>query len=123
MRGAFPVTDVQLCVVHQIRNATKFVSYKDRKAFCADMRPIYTAPTIEAAELALERFAHAWGTRYPMSVESWRRHWEGLTAFSKYPIEFRRLIYTTNAIVDGLSCRQHLVTAKTLSRPTDQCRN
>jgi transposase-like protein len=98
VRSAFPVADVQLCVVHQIRNATKFVSYKDRKAFCADMRPIYTAPTIEAAELALERFAQLWGARYPMSVESWRRHWEGLTAFFKYPVEFRRLIYTTNAI-------------------------
>jgi len=98
VRSAFPVADVQLCVVHQIRNATKFVSYKDRKAFCADMRPIYTAPTIEAAELALERFAQIWGARYPMSVESWRRHWEGLTAFFKYPVEFRRLIYTTNAI-------------------------
>jgi transposase-like protein len=98
VRSAFPVADVQLCVVHQIRNATKFVSYKDRKTFCADMRPIYTAPTIEAAELALERFAQLWGGRYPMSVESWRRHWEGLTAFFKYPVEFRRLIYTTNAI-------------------------
>jgi transposase-like protein len=98
VRSAFPVADVQLCVVHQIRNATKFVSYKDRKAFCADMRPIYTAPTIEAAELALERFAQLWGGRYPMSVESWRRHWDGLTAFFKYPVEFRRLIYTTNAI-------------------------
>jgi len=98
VRSAFPVADVQLCVVHQIRNATKFVSYKDRKVFCADMRPIYTAPTIEAAELALERFAQLWRARYPMAVESWRRHWEGLTAFFKYPVEFRRLIYTTNAI-------------------------
>ena len=87
-----------LCVVHQIRNATKFVSYKDRKAFCADMRPIYTAPTIEAAELALERFAQTWSARYPVSIDSWRRHWDGLTAFFKYPVEFRRLIYTTNAI-------------------------
>ena len=59
--AAFPATDVQLCVVHQIRNATKFVSYKDRKPFCASMRPIYTAPTIEAAELALEHFDEAWG--------------------------------------------------------------
>jgi transposase-like protein len=98
VRSVFPATDVQLCVVHQIRNATKFVSYKDRKTFCAAMRPIYTAPTIEAAELALERFEQAWGARYPMSVTSWRTHWEGLTAFFKYPVEFRRLIYTTNAI-------------------------
>jgi putative transposase len=96
--SVFPQADVQLCVVHQIRNATKFVSYKDRKAFCAAMRPIYTAPTIEAAELALDRFEEAWGARYPMSVASWRNHWDGLTAFFKYPVEFRRLIYTTNAI-------------------------
>ena len=98
VRAVYPHADVQLCVVHQIRNATKFVSFKDRKAFCADMRPIYTAPTSEAAELALERFEAAWGGRYPMSVASWRNHWDGLTAFFKYPVEFRRLIYTTNAI-------------------------
>jgi putative transposase len=98
VRSAFPHADVQLCVVHQIRNATKFVSFKDRKAFCAAMRPIYTAPNVEAAELALERFAQSWGDRYPMSVASWRNHWDGLTAFFKYPVEFRRLIYTTNAI-------------------------
>jgi putative transposase len=98
VRSAFPQSDVQLCVVHQIRNATKFVSFKDRKAFCASMRPIYTAPNVEAAELALERFADSWGDRYPMSVASWRTHWDGLTAFFKYPVEFRRLIYTTNAI-------------------------
>ena len=78
MRSTFPVADVQLCVVHQIPNATKFVSYKDRKAFCADMRPIYTAPHDRRAELALERFAQAWGARYPMAAESWRRYWEGL---------------------------------------------
>jgi len=98
VRTVFPRADVQLCVVHPIRNATKFVSYKDRKPFCAAMRPIYTAPTSEAAALALERFQQAWGSRYPMSVASWRNHWDGLTAFFKYPVEFRRLIYTTNAI-------------------------
>jgi len=97
-RSVFPQVDVQLCVVHQIRNATQFVSYKDRKAFCAAMRPIYTAPTLEAAELALDRFDETWRDRYPMSVASWRTHWDGLTAFFKYPVEFRKLIYTTNAI-------------------------
>ncbi len=94
----FPATDVQLCVVHQIRNATKFVSYKDRKPFCSSMRPIYTAPTIEAAQVAFDRFEQTWGQRYPMSVASWRNHWDGLTAFFKYPVELRRIIYTTNAI-------------------------
>jgi putative transposase len=98
VQSVFPTTDVQLCVVHQIRNATKFVSYKDRKAFCASMRPLYTAPTIEAAELALAQFDDTWGQRYPMSVASWRNHWDRLTAFFKYPVELRRIVYTTNAI-------------------------
>lgn len=96
--AVYPAVDVQLCVVHHIRNCTRFVSYKDRKAFCADMRPIYTAPTIEAAELALEEFDRAWGKRYPMAVVSWRKHWFQLTTFFKYPVELRRIIYTTNAI-------------------------
>jgi putative transposase len=96
--SVYPATDVHLCVVHQVRNATKFVSYKDRKAFCASMRTIYTAPTIEAAEHALEQFDRGWGKRYPMSVASWRAHWEHLTVFYKYPVELRRIIYTTNAI-------------------------
>jgi putative transposase len=94
----FPQTDVQLCVVHQIRNATKFVSYKDRKPLCSDMRPIYTAATLEAAELAMDQFASKWAARYPASVDSWRKHWNGLTAFFKYPVELRRIVYTTNAI-------------------------
>jgi transposase-like protein len=98
VQSAFPATDVQLCVVHQVRNATKFVSYKDRKRFCASMRTIYTAPTMEAAESALQEFDRAWGTRYPMSVASWRNHWDGLTTFLKYPVELRRIVYTTNAI-------------------------
>jgi len=97
-RAVFPATDVQLCVVHQIRNATKFVSYKDRKSFCADMRPIYTAPTVEAAQLAFDRFADKWKGRYPMSVASWSQHWDDLTTFFRYPVELRRIVYTTNAI-------------------------
>ena len=95
---AYPKTDVQLCVVHQIRNATKFVSFKDRKAFCADMRPIYTAPTIAAAELALQEFEAKWSKRYPMSISSWKNNWERLTTFFRYPVELRKIVYTTNAI-------------------------
>ena len=98
VRSTFALADVQLCVVHQIRHTTRFVSFKDRRAFCAAMRPIYTAPTVEAAELALQRFEQLWGARYPMALVSWRNHRDGLTAFLKYPVEFRRLLYTTNAI-------------------------
>lgn len=96
--SAYPLADVQLCVVHHVRNVTKFVAFKERKPFCADMREIYTAPTIEAAELALERLDDKWGSRYPMSIRPWRKHWDSLTTFFKYPVEMRRLIYTTNAI-------------------------
>lgn len=98
VESVFPQADVQLCVVHHIRNVTKFVSWKDRKPLCADMRPIYTAPTTEAAELALDRFAQSWEARYPMSVAAWRNHWNDLTTFFRYPVELRRMIYTTNAI-------------------------
>jgi transposase-like protein len=118
VRSVYPHTDVQLCVVHQIRNATKFVSFKDRRPFCAGMRPIYTAPNVEAAELALDRLEQAWGARYPMSVASWRKNWDGLTAFFKYPVEFRRLIYTTNAIESLHSqMRKNIATRKVF--PTD----
>lgn len=98
VENVYPRTDVQLCVVHQIRNASKFVSFRDRKAFCRDMRPIYTAPTIEAAQAALDAFAATWQSRYPMSVVSWKNNWQRLTTFFKYPVELRKIIYTTNAI-------------------------
>lgn len=98
VESVYPHTDVQLCVVHQIRNATKYVSWKDRKAFCADMRPIYTAPNEEAAKQALEAFAAKWERQYPMSVQSWRKNWDRLITFMKYPVELRKVIYTTNAI-------------------------
>ena len=98
VRSVYPHTDVQLCVVHQVRNATKFVAWKDRKLFCAAMREIYTATTIEAADAALERLDQTWGSRYPMSIASWRNHWHELTMFFNYPVELRRMVYTTNAI-------------------------
>jgi putative transposase len=119
VQSVFPQTDVQLCVVHQIRNANKFVSWKDRRPLCAAMRPIYTAPTLEAAELALDRFAQSWEVRYPMSVASWRTHWDGLTTFFRYPVELRRIIYTTNAIESLHSqMRKNIASRKVF--PTDE---
>lgn len=114
----FPRTDVQLCVVHQIRNATKFVSYKDRKPFCADMRHIYTAPTVEAAELALSELAAKWEPRYPMSIASWRNNWGLLTTFLKYPVELRKIIYTTNAI-ESLNAQMRKNTSNRKVFPND----
>lgn len=118
VQAVYPKTDVQLCVVHQIRTATKFVAFKDRRKFCNDMRPIYTAPTIESAELALENFAATWESSYPMSVASWRKNWTLLTAFLKYPVELRKTIYTTNAI-ESLNAQLRKNTANRKVFPTE----
>lgn len=94
----FPKTEVQQCIVHQIRNSTKFVGYKDRKQFCADLKTIYTAPNEETGLAALDIFEQQWGNKYSYAVKSWRNNWKNLSTFFKYPEEIRRLIYTTNPI-------------------------
>lgn len=94
----FPKTEVQQCIVHQIRNSTKFVGYKDRKQFCADLKTIYTAPNEETGLAALDAFEQQWGNKYSYAVKSWRNNWKNLSTFFKYPEEIRRLIYTTNPI-------------------------
>jgi putative transposase len=95
---AFPATTVQVCVVHQVRNSMRFVSYKDRKTVAADLRAIYTAPSEPAAADALQAFAEKWDQRYPTISQSWLEHWEQITPFLAYPAEVRRVIYTTNSI-------------------------
>jgi len=94
----FPQTVVQTCVVHVIRNAMRFVSYQDRKKIAQSMRAIYTAPTVEAAELALKDLDTEWGHRYPGVLDVWRRAWAEFIPFLDYPPELRRVVYTTNAI-------------------------
>jgi transposase-like protein len=118
VEAVYPKTDVQLCVVHQIRNATKFVPYQDRKRFCADMKPIYTSPTIDAAELALLELEEKWGQKYPMSIASWKNSWTLFTAFYKYPVEMRKIIYTTNAI-EGLNAQLRKNTSNRKAFPND----
>lgn len=94
----FPKTQVQLCIVHKVRNALKYVPWKERKAVATDLRAIYSAPIIGEAEAALERFATRWDSKYPAISPSWRADWERLTVFFDYPPEIRKVIYTTNAI-------------------------
>ena len=98
IKGVFPGADTQLCVVHQIRNSCKFVVWKDRKEFCADLRNIYTAANAEAAEGALAALDLKWGAKYKYAIKSWQNNWEDLTRFFKYPLEIRKIIYTTNTI-------------------------
>lgn len=98
IRAVFPDTVVQTCVVHVIRNAMRFVSYGERTKVAAGMRAIYTAPTVEAAELALTEFDKEFGSRYPAAVEVWRHAWSEFTPFLDYPPELRKVVYTTNLI-------------------------
>lgn len=94
----FPDTKVQLCVVHQIRNSLKYVSYKDRKNVAADLKNIYRSVTEEEARMELDRFSETWDSQYPSISRSWRGNWKHLITLFDYPDEIRRIIYTTNAI-------------------------
>ncbi|MEX3615464.1 IS256 family transposase [Paenibacillus glucanolyticus] len=96
--ACYPKTEIQKCIIHQIRNSTRYVSYKDLKKVTADLKPIYKAATEEGALLELDRFEEVWGVKYPLIVRSWRNNWEELSTFFKYPPEIRKLIYTTNMI-------------------------
>jgi transposase-like protein len=98
VRAVYPATRVQLCIVHMVRNSTKFVSWKDLKKVCADLKAIYTAADEEAGRDALEEFGKIWNIKYPMIYKSWETHWDDLSEFFKYPPEIRKAIYTTNAI-------------------------
>jgi putative transposase len=94
----YPKTQVQLCVVHLVRNSLNYVGWKERKAVASDLRKIYTSPTREAAEQEVERFAEKWDGKYASIALMWRRNWERVAVFFAYPEEIRRVIYTTNAI-------------------------
>ena len=94
----FPKTQVQLCLVHLMRNSLAYVSYKDRKAVAADLKAIYHSATAEEAEAHLEEFAAKWDIRYPLIAKSWRANWSRIIPMFGYPEEIRRAIYTTNAI-------------------------
>ncbi|MCD2191773.1 IS256 family transposase, partial [Actinomycetospora sp. SF1] len=96
--SVFPDTVVQTCVVHVIRNCMRFVSYHHRKKITAAMKTIYTAPTAEAAELALKDLDRTWGAQYPGVIDVWERAWNEFVPFLDYPAELRRVVYTTNAI-------------------------
>ena len=96
--SVFPKTEVQLCIIHQIRNSLKYVASKNQKAFMADLKPVYRASSLEAAEAALDELEAKWGDIYPIVIKSWRSKWVQLSAYFKYPEPIRRIIYTTNAV-------------------------
>ena len=94
----FPKTEIQLCIIHQIRNSMKYVASKNQKAFMADLKPVYRASSKETAEAALDDLEAKWGDTYPIVIKSWRKKWEHLSAYFKYPEPIRKIIYTTNAV-------------------------
>ena len=118
IEAVFPKTEIQNCIIHQIRNSTRYVSYKDLKALMADLKAVYTAVDENAALDALEIFAEHWDKKYPKISASWRDNWPNLSTYFKFPQEIRRLIYTTNAI-EGFNRQLRKVTKAKSVFPTD----
>lgn len=119
IKNVFPQSQTQICVVHQIRNSARYVVWKDKKAFAKDMKLIYDAPTKQAAKAALEDFKNIWNHKYPYAIKSWEENWEELTVFFEFPLEIRKIIYTTN-LIENLNGKIRKYTKNKLSFPTDE---
>ena len=117
--SAFPETEVQKCVLHQIRSSTRYVSYKDVKAFTSDLKKMYRAATEELALAELDKLEEIWGKKYPLSIKSWRANWAELATYFKYPKEIRKIIYTTNN-VESFHRQLRKVTKSKSIFPNDQ---
>ena len=117
--AVFPNTQIQLCIVHMVRNSMKFVPWKDYKAVTADLKQIYQSATEDEARLALEQFAERWDDKYPQISKSWRAHWENINTLFNYPQDIRKAIYTTNAI-ESLNSVIRKATKKRKVFPTDK---
>lgn len=118
IEAVFPQTQIQLCIVHMVRNSMRYVPWKDRRVVLKDLKLVYRAATLEEAELALDAFEEAWGSKYPMVVKVWRSRWDNVTPFFSYPEPIRKVIYTTNA-VESLNAQLRKVTKKRAAFPTD----
>lgn len=116
--ACYPKTEIQKCVIHQIRNSIKYVSYKDLKKITSELKPIYKAPTEQAALEELDQFEQTWGSKYPLMVRSWRNNWDEIATFFKYPPEIRKLIYTTN-VIESYHRQLRKVTKGKAMFPTD----
>jgi transposase-like protein len=119
INAVFPHTEIQLCVIHQIRNSLKYVSYKEQKELIVDLKKVYKALTLEEAEMMFTAFKEKWGQKHPIIIRSWESNWIELTAYFKYPYEMRRIIYTTN-IIEGYHRQLRKVTKTKTAYPTDE---
>jgi putative transposase len=118
INAAFPRTQIQLCVIHQIRNSMKYVTYKEEKAVLADLKKVYQALTLEEAEAAFASFKEKWGKKHPIIIRSWETNWIELTAYFGYPAEIRKMMYTTN-IIEGYHRQLRKVTKTKTAYPSD----
>lgn len=116
--SVFPQTEIQLCVVHQIRNSMRYVSYKEQKQVMADLKKVYQALTLEEAEFAFTEFKDKWGKKHAIIIRSWENNWIELTAYFSYPPGIRRMIYTTN-IIEGYHRQLRKVTKTKTAYPSD----
>lgn len=119
IKTVFPESATQICVVHQIRNACKYVSWKDRKEFSRDMKDIYAAPNRDAGAQALNALDDKWSEKYGYAIKSWRENWDELTVFYDFPVEIRKIIYTTN-LIENLNGKIRKYTKNKHSFPTDE---
>lgn len=118
IEAVYPKTEIQNCIIHQLRNSSKYVSYKDLKALMADLKAVYAAVDESAALDAIDTFAEHWDKKYPKISQSWRDNWANLSTYFKFPQELRRLIYTTNTI-EGFNHQLRKVTKSKSVFPTD----
>ena len=118
IEAVYPKTEIQQCIIHQIRNTTNYVSYKDLKKLMADLKMVYAAPDEAVAMEELESFGEKWNSKYPKIYKSWSEHWATLSTYFKYPNEVRKLIYTTNAI-EGFNRQLRKVTKSRTVFPSD----
>lgn len=119
IKMVFPQTEIQLCIVHQIRNSTRYVSWKDKKEFMKDLKPVYQAATEELALQKLDELESKWEDKYQAVVQSWKINWRNLSSYFKYPPEIRKVIYTTNPL-EGLHRQYRKVTKSKAIFPSDQ---
>jgi len=117
--SAFPEIEVQRCIIHQIRTSTRFISYKDIKAFTSGLKKVYRAVNEEVAQKELDSLEEAWGSKYLLSIKSWRDNWSELSTYFKYPEEIRRMIYTTNYVESYHRQLKKVTKAKSIF-PNDQ---
>ncbi len=118
INAAYPESDVQRCIVHQIRNCLKYVSWKEKKELAKDMKTVYAASTEEEAKDQMDSFEQKWQSTYPHVIKSWRTNWDSLTAFFRYPVEIRKIMYTTN-IIESVNSKFRKATSARRLFPTD----